>query len=468
MSVLSANLKHLYQRRTMWLVYLFIGLLALGFVGDLPGSSVGKGHFILLVALEFLIGVYTASMSIEILTKPLSYCLPGHRRVPRKFIFSVGLLTNLVGSLAFLACANLWWWQWVLATCSVFCAGLIMYLIGVGLVFRVRNSGPIMGLAFWLLVGVAFLDLHIVAEHAIVDYPFAIILLGLASSTVVWIWLGDSNWARRFCAISRLGLLDVWDPNKMRQYARKQAAAKWDKFKNHPNPWVERFFLGRMKSCDHLGPGRHIWGGLYTTYGVTLSRWKGTLPGCLVALAFVLCLCYLGPEGTNILVLMAGATVVNVRLPVYSSMAIPGGRNERFLTAIILAGSIAVLVTAVLAVMAATCMGLAPIMPDIPYRGEDISFHAMNLRLLIIPSIIIPIALAFRLIMFRRPLSAIASIMVVIALMLAFGINSSGRLGALINPTSLISLWVLCWLALVLVLRHMCMKRSLVGQGRIY
>ena len=468
MSVLSVNLKHLYQRRSMWLVYLILGLLALNFTRDLAGSSVGKGHFIILVILEFLIGVYTASIPIQILTKPFSYCLPGHRAVPKKFIFSVGVVTNLLGSLVFLACANLWWWQWAPATCSIFCAGMIMYCLGVGLVFGVRHSGSIMGLAFWLLVGAAFFDLHIAAEHAIVDYPFAIILLGLAGSAAVWIWLGNHNWARRFCAISRLDLLDVWDQNKMRQYARKQAASKWDKLKNHPDPWVERFFLGRMNDCDHLGPGRHIWGGLYTTYAMALSRWKGTLPGCLVMLAFVLCLSYLGPEGTNILVLMAGATVVNVRLPVYSSMAIPGGRNERFLTAIILAGSIAVLVTAVLAVMAATCMGLAPIMPDIPYRGEDISFHAMNLRLLIIPSIIIPIALAFRLIMFRRPLSAIASIMVVIALMLAFGIISPGRLGALINPTSLISLWVLCWLALVLVLRHICMKRSLVGQGRIY
>jgi len=468
MSVLSVNLKHLYQRRSMWLVYLFIGLLALGFVGDLPGSSVGKGHFILLVALEFLIGVYTASMSVEILTKPLSYCLPGHRRVPRKFIFSVGLMTNLVGSLAFLACANLSRWQWVLATCSLFCAGLIMYLIGVGLVFRVRNSGPILGLAFWLLVGVAFLDLHIVAERAIVDHPFVIVLVGLVGSAAVWIWLGDSNWARRFCAISRLGLLDVWDPNKMRQYARKQAASKWDKLKNHPDPWVERFFLGHMNDCDHLGPGRHIWGGLYTTYGVTLSRWKGTLPGCLVALVFVLCLSYLGSEGTNILFLMVGAMVVNMRLPVYSGMAIPGGRNERFFTAIILAGSIVVLVTAVLAVMAVVSVGLAPIMPEITFRGTDLPFHAMSLRLLIVPSLIMPIALALRLMIFRKPLSAIASMSLVVAMMFVFGISSSGRFGTLINPTSLTSLLILGWLALALVLRHICTRRSLVGQGRIY
>jgi hypothetical protein len=470
MSVLIANLKHLYQRRSMWLVYLVVGLFAFSFrfTGKLAGTPVGKGYLIVPVALEFLIGVYAASMPIQILTKPFSYCLPGHRAVPRKFVFWMGVVTSLLGALVLPGYSRLWWWPWVLVTGAIFCAGLIMYWVGVALVFGVRNSGPIVGLAVWLFFGAAFLDLHVVAERAVVDHPFAIIFLGLAGGAVMWIWLGSTNWARRFCAVSRLGSLDVWDQDKMKEYARKQANSKWDKFKNHPDSWVERFFLDRMKSCDPLGPGRHICGGLYTTYGMTLSRWKGTLPGLPVSLAFVLFLCYLQPDGTNILFLMVAVTVANLRLPVYSGLAIPGGRNERFFTAITLAGSNAVLVTAVLALLVAASIGLAPIMPDIPFRGEDISFHAMSLRLLFVPSVIMPIALALRLIIFRRPFSRLASISLLIALMFAFGVNSSGELGTLISATSVISMLILGWLAFVLVLRHVCMKRSLVGQSRTY
>ena len=33
MGMLSVNLKHLYQRRSMWLVYVVVGLLALSFGG---------------------------------------------------------------------------------------------------------------------------------------------------------------------------------------------------------------------------------------------------------------------------------------------------------------------------------------------------------------------------------------------------------------------------------------------------
>ena len=470
MSVLSVNLKHLYQRRSLWVVYLVIGLFALsfGFTGKLAGTPAGKGYFIVPVALEFLIGIYTASMPIQILTKPFSYCLPGHRAVPRKFVFVVGIVTSLLGSLLFPGYSRLRLLPWVLVTGSIFCAGLIMYWVGVALVFGVRNSGPIMGLAVWFFFGAAFLDVHVVAERVVVDHPFTIISLGLAGGAAAWVWLGNTNWARRFCAISRLGSLDAWDQDKMREYARKQANSKWDKLKNHPEPWVERFFLGRMKSCDHMGPGRHICGGLYAAYGMTLSRWKGTLPGLPVSLAFVLFLCYLQPKGTNILFLMVAVTVANLRLPVHSGLAIPGGRNERFFTAIILAGSNAVLVTAILALLLAASIGLTPIMPDIPFRGEDISYRAMSLRLLVVPSVIMPIALALRLIIFRRPFSGLASISLLIALMFAFGANSSGELGTLISATSVISMLILGWLAFVLVLRHVCMKRSLVGQARAY
>jgi hypothetical protein len=149
-------------------------------------------------------------------------------------------------------------------------------------------------------------------------------------------------------------------------------------------------------------------------------------------------------------------------------MIIPGGRKERFTAAIILAGTAAVLVTAVLAVMAAVSIGLAPIMPDISFRGDGISFHTISLRLLGLPLVVIPVILAFRLIIYRKPFSTLISMMLVFGLLFAFGINSSEGLHTLINPTSLISLSILGWLILVVVLRHICMKRSLAGQGITY
>ena len=469
-NIMTVNLKHLYQRRGLWLLaYLIFGLVVFASLAvALDKPSAGRGRSMWLVILQFMIGIWTASLPVEILTKPFSYCLPGHRAVPRKFVFSAAIVTSLLGSLHFLAYPGLYWWRPLLVTCSAFCAGLIMYWAGVGLAFGVRTSGWDGVFAFLLLLGTVHFELHMAAERAIIGHPFAVVLLGLASSAVVWIWLGNPSWARRFCAVPRIGLFDTWDRDKLLEYKRGRAAVKWDKFKNHPSPHAERFFLRRMNNCDYLGPGRYIWGGLYTTYGVALSQWKAILLGFLVWLAIMIWLSYIGPRGIDLLFFMGAASAVHKRLPLYSGMIIPGGRKERFAAAIVLAGTIAALVTAVLALMATISMGLAPIMPEITLRGEELPFHAMSLRLLIVPSIIIPIGLAFRLITFRKPFSTVALIAVVVALMFAFGITSFRRLTALINPTSLTTLCILGWLILVVVLRHICMKRSLVGQARTY
>ena len=79
-----------------------------------------------------------------------------------------------------------------------------------------------------------------------------------------------------------------------------------------------------------------------------------------------------------------------------------------------------------------------------------------------------PISLAFRLLIFRYPYSTFASLTVVAVLLFGFGFVSSARLSGQIDPALLAGLLALGWIALVLVLRHVCMKRSLVGQARTY
>ena len=103
MSILTANLKHLYQRRGILLVYLALGFIAFVSIAVLfKRPAAGQGRFIGLVVLAFAIGLIAALLPIEIMTKSFSYCLPGHRKVVRRFIFWVGVVVNLFGSLLFI------------------------------------------------------------------------------------------------------------------------------------------------------------------------------------------------------------------------------------------------------------------------------------------------------------------------------------------------------------------------------
>lgn len=471
MGILTVNLKHLYQRRGLWLVYVFLGLLVFGSIAATLNKPVaGKGvNIILGVSAALLAGLVAAVLQVEILAKPFSYCLPGHRKVPRKFIFSAGVVANLLVSPIFVLYPGLGWGQWIPVICSAFFAGLVFYWIGVLSAFGVRNSGVWIGFLPWLIIGGGFFDLHITIERTIVENPLGVTLLGAFSSIAAWIWLGNANWARRYCGVPWIGIFDAWNRDKLRKYKQLRATVKWDKLKNHPNPWVERLFLGRMNKCDYLGTGRYIWGGLYTTYGIVLSQWKAVvLSGVFIVLLMLCFLCYMR-QTTFMLFFMPGFMIMYMRTPLYSSMPISGGRNERLYTTMTLVATTAVLITALVTIMAVLSVALTAIMPDIILRGSTFTFQAANIELIFVPILMIPIASTFKLIFYRRPIVMVLSVMLLVMLLFFIGTILREPLGAaMVNPISIAALLVLSWLIFVLVLRRICMRRCLVGQGRAY
>ncbi len=471
MGILTINLKHLYQRRGLWLVYVFLGLLVFGSIAatlNKPGA--GKGiNIILGVSAALLAGLVVAVLQVEILAKPFSYCLPGHRKVPRKFIFSAGVVANLLVSLIFVLYPGLGWGQWIPVICSVFFAGLVFYWIGVLSAFGIRNSGVWIGFLPWLIIGGGFFDLHITIERTIVENPLGVTLLGAFSSIAAWIWLGNAGLARRYCGVWWVGFFDSWNRDKLGKYKQLRAANKWDKLKNHPNPWVERLFLGRMNKCDYLGQGRYIWGGLYTTYGIVLSQWKGALLGVFIVLLILCFFCYRGPAATFMLFFMPGFMIMHMRTPIYSSIPVSGGRNERFYTTMTLVATTAVLITALATIIAALTVALTAIMPDITLRGSTFTFHPAIITLFFVPLLMIPVAFTFQLIFYRKPIFMVLSIMLLFMLLFFIGTILRKTLGAaMVNPISIVALLVLSWLIFVLVLRRICMRRCLVGQSRAF
>ena len=80
MCVLVANLKHLYQRRGLWLVYAGLGLIVWFAVEKaLSAPTEGEGLFGGLLVGSFLGGLLVAALQMETASKPFSFCLPGHR-----------------------------------------------------------------------------------------------------------------------------------------------------------------------------------------------------------------------------------------------------------------------------------------------------------------------------------------------------------------------------------------------------
>ena len=92
MSILRANLKHLYQKN-FWSFGLVFGVFTfLTIIVIIEVVTENKqGVFYAPAILMLFVGIFIAASPIDVLTKPFSYCLPGHRKIPREFLFFVGL-----------------------------------------------------------------------------------------------------------------------------------------------------------------------------------------------------------------------------------------------------------------------------------------------------------------------------------------------------------------------------------------
>jgi len=466
MSILTVNLKHLYQRRGLWLVYVFLGFIIFLCIAAALDHAVPKGQFMGFVLLSFMIGLLAGVLPLEVVTKPFSYCLPGHRKTVRQFIFLVGTAVNFLGSLLFLMYPGLRFWQLALVPCSALFAGLIFYWLGIGYAFAIRTSGAFVGFLPLVIVAGGFFDFHVIMERAIVENPAGVILAGVLASAVAWFLLGAEGLARRYCAVPWIGFFDVWNRDKMQKYHQAKAAIKWEKLKKHTSPSVERFFLGHMERCHHNSQGRYIWGGLYTAFGLAIPQWKQNLSNvfwALIAACLLVCfLSYMGPAGSPILFIMPGFMVAQMRLPVHASMLISGGRRERFITTITLVATTAVLATILVTILAAFSLPLAAIVPEFTLRGATFTFYAMNTRLFFIPLFMIPIVSAFQLLFFKRPSLIVLSIMPLFVLLYLAGILWRRALGWPISPVHIASVLVLSWLFFTAVLHYTCMRRCLV------
>jgi len=475
MSILTINLRHLYQRRGLWLAYAMFGLFVwVSIMVPLGDPVAGEGRFIGLIVFAFIVGMAAAVLQMETLGKPMAFCLPGHRPCVRKVVFVIALVTNSLSSLLFLFYPGLPFVWRLIVLCSAFFAGLIFYLAGATLAFRCRQATAFVGLLAFGLFGGRLLNLHIVLERAVVLYPGLVIALGLLCAGAVWIYLNNAEMVRRHCLRPWVGFDDIFNREKIRQSQRNRDAAPWKKLKDHPRPWVEGFFITRMTQSKPLGTMRFVWGGLYSSFALLISQWKHAASLVLFFAAF---LGYLGSRMSLMpaffLPLIVMGTYASQPV-VYSAMLIVSGRKERFFSTLAAVISGAGLLTLFIAVVSLLSVPLAFVMPDIKFYGLDASYRMIGIQAIYAVLVFLPLASVVQLMLYRRPALMTVALVTLVYLMAFVVINwhssTPGFVGGIqpgeptptVHPATIAAGVALCWLIFVAVLRHIATKRCLV------
>lgn len=421
--------------------------------------------------ISYFSGLIVGFVQREILSKPFSFCLPGHSGIPRRFVLWVGLVINGLLGFVFMFYPGLEFASVFLAVLAGGIVGMMVYFFSVYVIFSDSDRNKIVGFLLIIAFAGVFLKWDLIVQEMIVTSPLIVISSGLLCCWLAWRWLGKKSLGREYCGKMVLGMFDGWDREKIAKYKLARLAERGKKKLNavRISSGVERFFVSKISSAQTGSIGQYIWGSLYKTFGVQLSQRRQDLMRFLILILLVLCFsCYMPRSIIRIIIfLMPGLMVVFMNLNVHSSLLISGGRRERFWSALTLAATAAILITFLVTFFAALTIPLELILPELTIKSHTAVFNALNIKLFFPPLLMIPITFAIGLVFHKKPMLRMLFVIVLFQIMVILSaFQNLKNCPVPIGPVHVIIAFVCSWAVFVAVLRYVCMKRSLVGQGK--
>jgi len=462
MHILLANLRHLYQRRHLWPVYLcFAAMWWLGSLGD-----TSRGDFAWTCSLAVAAGFLTGMMIREMISKAFTHSLPGHPTAVRRMAFLMGFVISSVAALAFPRQVAVHPWDSICLIGLVFSADFIAYLTAFEATFVVRGGSTLMTIPVlaawsvmitgWILAGYSQLEL------LILDHPLLTILGSIMAGLGVWLHMGQREWGRQLCASGW-----VFSPSVQREgYAR---LARRPPGVERIESTVEAFFLNRMRASAHYHCARFVWGTLYTMWGHVAPSWKW------LALAIIfagIMAGYAGPGAIAVFMWFSYMALPQSWPSLRSPLLLPAGRRERFWATISFTGATAAIMSVLIILLAAISMPLSVLIPEIEIQGVPFAYHRISIQSVWAPLLIVPVITALRVPFRKRWLPVDVFIVMMVPLLFPVII----MLMIWLSPFALLNLssrglptgWlpvtlVVMWGGSLTVCRYVARHQSLIG-----
>jgi hypothetical protein len=458
MKALTANFKHLYQRPAVLGYYLFF-LTLLPVIILLPlKRPENEGAFAGYLLFSVIGGVLAGSLQLDVFSKPFSFCLPGHRKIPRKFILLIGMVINIPASLLFLNHPSLA----PITIFSAFCLGMATFA-GISLcIFSLKNIGfiglfPPFIFILRLVEGPAFI------ERIIVRYPLLAIGLGIVSSIGLWKWLGNDTTYRTVCGKRVISSFDGWNRAKVKKLRDAGRAERWQKKEIKELTGTEKFFQSRIEGCDLTSKARYIWSILYSDCSNLVNIGHQKILMSILSFCFIIF--FIVFAGYQPLGLPTMIYIFAIVYPFFYSGTVPLsmlltlGRRERCYGHFFMMAVISIGITILTSSVSIGLVALSKMLPEIHSQGQTLTFHGPDLRFIYLPLLIMPFGFTLRTLFPKTSVIGIPLIMVVFL----FGHSILGWLD-MQHPVQITGLIVVAWLVLNLATRHRFMRTCLAGK----
>lgn len=466
MNLVMVNLSHYWKRPAL---ILWQGLLLVMLLPSIPILLEQKVHtwmtplfwplFWMLV-----MGTMTATYQTEILTKPLSYTLPGHRHIVRKLLFGFNLFSSLLSAAIVLLLYPRDLTSRCCAAVLVLAFGQILFWVGVWCSYRSRNQ-PIVGFAFpILLFGPTVMDSFSVGQHWLQPLvPAVIAVISGIVSYRVWHILGRASFFQACCGRHYLGFTGAFSPGQLKKAQREQFKAISSETDEKLSR-LGRFFIEKIALNRNQPFASFIYGVMYQTLGpVALMTLKSHGANLIIMALMFLLFGYYGKTGNLFIWLMFIFSLLGTDLQVHSTLLMTRGRMERFVSALMSLVFLTVIGLAMASVGIAATIMLEPFMPTFPIRGFIAEFHALNWQSYYLFIIGAPVVALLRLLFWGKRSFMLISIVLGAGLMGAsFPLLMNVRDNLIsINWGIILVVLILAWSAFTVYLYRACFHKNL-------
>lgn len=323
MTPLTANLKHYYQCRSMYINYAFLLIfLPSIFFG---GEDREMGLMVLLYCMVWpaVVGLLVSTMVKDVAQKPFVFLLPRYEIAVARTttvmsfvgVVLAGMLTLRSREAAMIP------WSAVLGSGS---AGLICYWAGVTVGHRC-DWGLV--LLIPILIAMIFPPAARVIVATVTSYAVVMACIAAAVSVAAHRIMAKLDLRRRYCMQLSIETVSGYvSPARAREYAAGQSG----KLKDISFDW---FCMGRILAAAPYSFKRQAWAAIYRWMRPTVAIVWGAAPFAAMVLLLVVAviLCgYLGDNG-SVLFLIAGLLpMVGMQPGVRASLPCAIGRREKF------------------------------------------------------------------------------------------------------------------------------------------
>lgn len=461
MTILTANLKHLYQRRMYWLIWLLIIAFSFMAIGGLIG---GKMFFLTgPVATMLMLGMVLAIAQVETLARPHMFCMPGHRAIARKILLPAGVIFTLLLITIHLVACGLTVTGGITGLLVIASLFWLAYLLGIMVGYKTRNLG-FLSITYLPVIGDNFGNVNALVLYQI---PYLIITCTVIMTIYTWRYLGNDNTVRELCGKMVFGFVtNPAQQAKAIKYNEEQRLQIGKSVLLQIARPVEFFFLAMLKAAPEHSRAKYIWGGLYRSLlAIYLSQLTNIRPWIVM----VIVTAWLGyfSSSINMIFLIPVFFTMIIDLDINSKLLIAGSRQDRFRSALTLALLLFILGT-ICAIMlwGLSCL-LAEFMPGFNTQKLGlITYHAANINFLGLV-FLTSISLIINLLCKNKFLAIMIAMVLFGGLQGYFftqGFRKSEQMTNISNfiPLITVAIGLISWLVFMVVLKRVCTKGQLV------